>query len=257
MDDSIEIQEVNLQLRAIESEAIRDPIPPERMDEFINLIRTVVSSIFSEKKLPSGLDFDDLVGYGYEGLVKAWRNFKSDKGAIFKTYATYRIRGEILDYLRREWRTRNPAYKRKIENEKIQEKIMYLAKDTFDGLITASDDEKDLVLQSVISNSAIIYMLSLESMENIPNSLRKEDISSEIINRIERTNERIFLQDSIEKLTLEEKILVKMYYYEGKSQVDISIALNVSKSKVCRMHVLTLTKLKKKLAQKIKSEWSV
>ncbi|MEK6557328.1 MAG: sigma factor-like helix-turn-helix DNA-binding protein, partial [Candidatus Margulisiibacteriota bacterium] len=132
-----------------------------------------------------------------------------------------------------------------------------LAKDTFDGLITASDDEKDLVLQSVISNSAIIYMLSLESMENIPNSLRKEDISSEIINRIERTNERIFLQDSIEKLTLEEKILVKMYYYEGKSQVDISIALNVSKSKVCRMHVLTLTKLKKKLAQKIKSEWSV
>ena len=123
MEDSIEIKEINPQTRAIELEKSKDSIPMDKMDEYLNLIRTIVASIFSGGNIPPGIEFDDLVGYGYEGLMKAWKNYKNDKGALFKTYATYRIRGEVLDYIRKEWKSRNPSYQRKVDKEKVQEKI--------------------------------------------------------------------------------------------------------------------------------------
>lgn len=255
--ENIEIQEFNPQLRAMTSEKAQDQIPAERTEEFLNLIRTIVASIYSNGNLPPGIEFDDLIGYGYEGLVKAWKNYKNDKGALFKTYATYRIRGEILDYIRKEWKTRNPSYTRKVDKDKIQEKMNELAVNIFEETNPQSEDEKDAALQTAISSSAIVYLLSLENLENVANSLKKDDISTEIIGRIERTNERIFLQECIEDLKPEEVKLVKMYYYEGKSQIDIANALSMSKSKISRMHMKLLEKLKHKLAGKMNKEWSV
>ncbi len=213
--EEIQIKEFNPQLRAMETEKQQESIPPELMDEYLKLVRTVVASIFSSSNLPPGLEFDDLMGYGYEGLVKAWKNYKNDKGTLFKTYASYRIRGEVLDYIRKEWKIRNPNYTRKVDRDKVTEKMNEIAKNLYEETNPQSEEEKDTVLQSAISNSAIVYLLSLDNIENVPNSLRKDDISSEIINRIERTNERIFLQESIEELSPEELRLIKMYYYEN------------------------------------------
>ncbi|MDD5456938.1 MAG: sigma-70 family RNA polymerase sigma factor [Candidatus Margulisbacteria bacterium] len=257
MEDSIEIKEINPHTRAIELEKSKDSIPPDKMDEYLNLIRTIVASIFSGGNIPPGIEFDDLVGYGYEGLMKAWKNYKNDKGALFKTYATYRIRGEVLDYIRKEWKSRNPSYQRKVDKEKVQEKIQEIAKSVLEEINPRTEEERDGALQVALSNSAIVYLLSLENIENVANMLKKDDISNEIINRIERTNERIFLQESIEELKDEERQIVKMYYYEGKSQIEIAKVLNVSKSKVSRMHMKLLERLKHKLGGKLNKEWSV
>ncbi|OGI07426.1 MAG: hypothetical protein A2Y40_04040, partial [Candidatus Margulisbacteria bacterium GWF2_35_9] len=189
--------------------------------------------------------------------VKAWRNYKNDKGALFKTYATYRIRGEVLDNVRKEWKSRNPSYNRKVDKEKIKEKIQEIAKNIIEENPNFSEDEKDSALQHALSTSAVVYLLSLESIENLATQLKKEDISNEIINRIERTNERIFLQESIEEMTEDERTLIQMYYYEGKSQIDIARALNMSKSKISRMHMRLLDRLKHKLAYKLNKEWCI
>lgn len=255
--DDIEIKEFDPQFRAIESEANRDNIPPERIDEFMNLIRTIVASIFSGQNLPPGIEFDDLMGFGYEGLVKAWRNYKNDKGTLFKTYATYRIRGEILDYIRKEWKIRNPNYQRKVDRDKIEEKMLDMARGTLEEMGPRSDEEKDAALQLSISNTAVVYLLSLESVENISEILQKDDISTEIMGRIERTNERVFLYDSLTELTDDERKVIKMYYYENKSQIDISRALNMSKSKVSRLHMKILERLKHKLSSKMNKEWTI
>ena len=255
--DEIEITEIDPMSRAIESEKMPVSIPNDKIDEYMNLIRTIVASIYSSGNIPPGLEFDDLVGFGYEGLVKAWRNYKNDKGALFKTYATYRIRGEVLDNVRKEWKSRNPSYNRKVDKEKIKEKIQEIAKNIIEENPNFSEDEKDSALQHALSTSAVVYLLSLESIENLATQLKKEDISNEIINRIERTNERIFLQESIEEMTEDERTLIQMYYYEGKSQIDIARALNMSKSKISRMHMRLLDRLKHKLAYKLNKEWCI
>ncbi len=255
--EEIEIQEIDPHSRAIEAEVSTVKIPDDKMDEYLNLIRTIVASIYSSGNIPPGIEFDDLMGYGYEGLVKAWKNFKNDKGALFKTYATYRIRGEVLDNIRKEWKSRNPSYNRKVDKEKIKEKIQEIAKNMIDDPEITTAAQKDYALQQALSSSAIVYLLSLENLENVSTQLKKEDISTEIISRIERTNERIFLQDCIEELPDNDRKLIQMYYYEGKSQIEIANILNMSKSKVSRMHVKLLDRIKHKLAHKLNREWSV
>lgn len=257
MSDEIEIKEIDPMSRAIESEVMPVSIPADKMDDYLNLIRTIVASIYSSGNIPPGIEFDDLVGFGYEGLVKAWKNYKNDKGALFKTYATYRIRGEVLDNIRKEWKSRNPSYNRKVDKEKIKAKIQEIAKNIIDENPNSTEDERDAALQHALSTSAVVYLLSLENIENLATQLKKEDISSEIINRIERTNERIFLQESIEEMSDEERTLIQMYYYEGKSQIDIARALNMSKSKISRMHMKLLDRLKHKLSYKLNKEWCI
>lgn len=257
MADDIEIRDFNPQFRAIETEANRDNIPPERMDEFMNLIRTIVASIFGGQNLPPGIEFNDLMGYGYEGLAKAWRCYKNDKGTMFKTYATYRIRGEILDYIRKEWKIRNPNYQRKVDRDKIEEKMLEMARGVLEESGAKTDGDRDVALQVSISNTAMVYLLSLENVENINEMLQKDDISNEIINRFERSNERVFLHDSLSELDEQERKVIKMYYYENLNQIDIAKALNMSKSKISRYHMRILEKLKHKVSSKLNKEWTI
>jgi RNA polymerase sigma factor for flagellar operon FliA len=176
---------------------------------------------------------------------------------MFKTYATYRIRGEILDYIRKEWKIRNPNYQRKVDRDKVEEKMLEMARNTLDEMGPRTDEERDAALQLSISNTAVVYLLSLESVENISEALQKDDISNEIIGRIERTNERVSLHDSLMELDENERKVIKMYYYENKSQIEISRALNMSKSKVSRLHMRILEKLKHKVSVKMNKEWTI
>ena len=255
MSEEIRIVEVNPVYRAAEAETRVEVIPDDKKEEFVNLIKTIAAGIFSGGNLPPGMEFDDLVSYGWEGLVKAWKNFNNDKGAIFRTYATYRIRGEILDNIRKEWKTKNPGYSKRVDKDKIKERIMELARDMAED--TEENSDPDAALYQALNSSAIIYLLSLENIENISTVLQRQDIGDEIIGRIERSNERINLHDSIQKLTIEEQQLLKLYYYENKNQMEIAKVMQMSKSKVSRLHMKVLDKLKRNVSYKMGRKWSI
>ncbi|MDD4526964.1 MAG: sigma-70 family RNA polymerase sigma factor [Candidatus Margulisbacteria bacterium] len=259
MSDEIKIVEVNPVYRATEAETRVEAIPDDKKDEFINLIKTIAAGIFSGGSLPPGMEFDDLVSYGWEGLMKAWKNFNNEKGAMFRTYATYRIRGEILDNIRKEWKTKNPGYSKKVDKEKIKERIMELAKDMADSNEETGEavSDPDSSLYQALNSSAIIYLLSLENIENISTALQRQDVGDEIIGRIERSNERINLHDSIQKLASEEQQLLKLYYYENKNQMEIAKIMQMSKSKISRLHMKVLEKLKRNLSYKMGRKWSI
>lgn len=258
MTEEVQIQEIDPHNRAIESEISQDRIPEENMEEYLQLIRAIVASIFAKSKIPPGMEFDDFMGFGYEGLVKAWRNFKNEKGALFKTYATYRIKGEVWDNIRREWKARNPSHNKLVRKEMIKEKIQKLARQTLDGAKDSSAEEaKHEALYSALSNSAIVYLLSLDSVENLSNSLKKDDVGDEVIGRFEKVNERVFLQEAIEKLDEKEARFVDLYYYKNKNQREISEIFQISKSQISRMHVKILNKLKHRISVKLKKEWTI
>ena len=76
---------------------------------YLFLVQIIAANITTGGKIPPNISFDDLVSYGIAGLVKAWENFDRKKGVKFKVYASYRIRGEILDKIRKEWKYQNPG----------------------------------------------------------------------------------------------------------------------------------------------------
>ena len=82
-------------------------------EDFINahmgLIKSISKTIVTKNMMPSCIEFEDLVSWGIEGLVKARQAYTPDKGAQFKTYAYIKVRGAILDRIRREWEYRNPS----------------------------------------------------------------------------------------------------------------------------------------------------
>jgi RNA polymerase sigma factor (sigma-70 family) len=91
----------------------------------------------------------------------------------------------------------------------------------------------------------------------LSDALQRADIGDEILGRFERSNERISLFDAMPELDENERKVIKMCYYENKSQVDIAKILNLSKSKVNRLHMRILGKLKHKVAAKMNKEWAL
>ncbi len=76
-----------------------EDMPIKMAEMYMPLVHSI-ASIVSSKGLPPSIDYNDLVADGTVGLMKAWKSFDKNRGVKFETYASYRIRGEILDGLK-------------------------------------------------------------------------------------------------------------------------------------------------------------
>ena len=86
------------------------------IDEYIGMVRSISGKLIHSGSVPKWIEFEDLVSWGIEGLIKAGKNFNANIETKFQTYAFYRIKGEILDCVRKEWAQKIP--KSIIKNEK-------------------------------------------------------------------------------------------------------------------------------------------
>lgn len=221
--------------------------------EHMSVVESVASGISSGSKMPPGVTYQDLVSWGVEGLIKAKSSYKDDRGTKFKTYAFYRIRGEILDKLRREWNYRNPT-DYKLQQEKIQMRIAEVAEavlsedETGVGL---TDDAREEKLNDLIANSAVVYLLSLDEIETVSLSQGTGDPAIEIIEEIDRTENHSVLWEEINSLDEDERKIVELFYVKDLKQKEIAEELSLSRSKVCRMHMKVLDKLKRRLQRRL------
>ena len=96
--------DINQSFKAIDSISNKEK---EIINEHAYIIDAVASILYSKKKLPPTIDYHDLHSVGFYGLLKAVRGFKKEKDTQFKTYANIRVRGEMLDLIRKEWRAKS------------------------------------------------------------------------------------------------------------------------------------------------------
>ncbi len=252
--EMIEVQEINPTVN-LAKVGTKKEISREELDQYVELIKMVAATIVRGSSLPQGIDFDDLMGYGWEGLHKAWKVYSGDKGASFRTYASYRIRGEILDRMRVEWRYRNPkAFSRR---ERIQERVTQVAIDSIEAFDEVDKFQPTEVVKDeqrmaqVISNSAVVYMLSLDNIGKVPTLYDVPDVSDIVHGDIDKRNEYHILSTEIEDLDAQEQQFIQLFYRESKSQKEIAALLNISKSKASRVHIKLLEKLKRRLKKRI------
>ncbi|RAP39164.1 hypothetical protein DID80_00740 [Candidatus Marinamargulisbacteria bacterium SCGC AAA071-K20] len=214
-------------------------------DDFIKdhmpLVESLASNMIGGGKIPPGIEFNDLVNWGVEGLIKAKNNFKSDKKITFNTYAYYRVRGEMLDKVRSEWQYRNPSdydsYRKKVR-ERIADMAEQSAK--LQGGKSTGENIKGL-----IENSAMIYMLSSDDIEIVSEMKGSKNPEVEIIDE-----NKTVLWEEVNKLPLEEKQIVELFYKQEMKQIEIADHLDYSRSKVCRLHMQILEKLKSRLTKR-------
>ncbi len=211
------------------------------------MIEAIVANITSSSKPPSGIEFQDMVSWGVEGLIKAHKNFDPTKGSQFKTYAFYRIRGEILDKIRSEWRYRNPndynEYRRN-----IQERVADYAEAILEDPDSKNESVEDY-LTGLLNNSAMVCMLSLENIEVISDTEGTRDPELEFMSGQEDP-----VWEEVKKLKDDERRIIELFYVEGKKQKEIAEEMNYSRSTVCRMHTKILGKLRHRLSQRSKTE---
>lgn len=200
------------------------------------------------------VEYDDLVGYGIFGLIDAIDKFDNDKSVKFETYASLRIRGAILDHIRKmDWIPRTLRQKQKKMETAIKKLEAELGRNATDAEIAQSIGITEEELVNWQSQMKITNLISLnEYMDtetetgygaDIPD--KKQFAQPEKVAEDKEMKSK--LSEALSLLTDKEKKVTLLYYYEELTLKEISEILEVSESRVSQLHTRALQKMKKKL----------
>ncbi|MDA3732613.1 FliA/WhiG family RNA polymerase sigma factor [Niameybacter massiliensis] len=195
------------------------------------------------------VDLDDLLSYGVIGLIDALDKFDSAKNVKFETYASLRIRGAILDEIRKlDWVPRSLRKKQKDLNKVYFELENKLGR-------TPTDDEIANTLQmtkedyyGLLQDTNIANLVFIEDYELQASSVKdeKNDMPDEYM---EKQEIMLKLKEALDELPEREKRVITFYYFEELTLKEISNILEVSESRVSQLHTKGVSRLKVKLAK--------
>jgi RNA polymerase sigma factor for flagellar operon FliA len=228
------------------SPAGTDPIPDEVIEEQMPLIRSLAAKVVNRKQLPQGIEEADVISWGIEGLLKAHRSYKPAKGSRFSTYAYYRIKGEIFDKVRQEWGYRNPtSYQEYRKN--IQDRIADFLDTAMQNGDACTATQMTEYMHSVISNSGMVGLMSLDGLEEAGNGLDTlvAEPTSDDLSEFPPDQ----LWEVVSQLEDDEQHIIRLLYIEDKTQREVANVLNYSNSKLCRVHLKILEKIKRRLTK--------
>ncbi len=218
--------------------------------EYAGLVKIVAGRL--SMYLGYNVEYDDLVGYGIFGLIDAVDKFDYTKGVKFETYASFRIRGAILDEIRKmDWIPRTLRQKqRKIDTafQKIESEQGRMATDEEVAKELEISLEEFDVWQS---QTKVSNLLSLDEYMEQGSEVKMEASLSGQYETPEKVVEKQELKEILVKtldfLTEKEKRVIILYYYEDLTLKEISSILEVSESRISQLHTKALQKMKLKL----------
>lgn len=228
------------------SMAVTDsPSADELIAENVELVKRIAQHLSA--RLPASVDIDDLMQAGMLGLLEAARNFDPSRGATFKTYAGIRIRGAMLDDIRRyDWTPRSVHHKYRQVAEAISELEAETGRQAKGEDVAArlgiSVDE----YHTILADSASSRLFSLEETldeSSFHRALPKADTATpeEELYDVEF---RRRLAAEIEKLPERERLVLSLYYEQELNLKEIGQVLEVTESRVCQIHGKAMLRLR-------------
>ena len=236
----------------MKSSAIKVTVDHKSSNELVVLHEPLVKRIAYHlmSRLPASVQADDLIQAGMIGLIEASRKFDPEQGASFETYAGIRIRGAMLDEIRRtDWTPRSVHRKarevaeavRKIENEKGR-------------------DARDVEVAEVMGLGLPEYHKILQdatgcrifSFED-PGTLGEEGFAqntrqpNQPLDNLQNSDFKKGLADAIKGLPERERLVMALYYDEELNLREIGDILGVSESRVCQIHGQALIRLRARM----------
>ncbi len=218
--------------------------------EYADLVKVVAGRL--SMYLGHNVEYDDLVGYGTFGLIDAIDKFDYKKGYKFETYASLRIRGSILDQIRKmDWIPRSIRQKQKKLDNAYQNLESRYGKNYNDEDLAKELDITIEELEDWQSQTKVTNVISLDDFLEQGSEGKSEQYLATTFDQPEKIVERQELKEiltkTLETLTEREKKVIVLYYYEDLTLKEISKILEVSESRVSQLHTKALQKLKAKL----------
>lgn len=223
--------------------------------EYASLVKIVAGKLGIY--LGYNVEYDDLVGYGTFGLIDAIDKYDFDKGVKFETYASLRIRGAILDQVRRmDWLPRTLRQKQKRMDAAYQKLETESGRFATDEELAAELEISVEELGQWQAQTKAAGVVSLDeyleqgSENGIVGTVESEDFAQPEKQMEQKTMKELLVQ-SLESLTEKEKKVVLLYYYEELTLKEISEVLEVSESRISQLHTKAIQKLRLKLGNQI------
>lgn len=216
--------------------------------EYAPLVKIVAGRL--SMYLGYNVEYDDLVGYGIFGLIDAIDKFDINKEVKFETYASLRIRGSILDQIRKmDWIPRTVRQKQKKIDEAIRKIETETGRNAQDEEIAKEIGVSEEELNNWQSQLKITNLVSLneyvdQGLEPVMDA-RGNSHFAQPEDAIAEEELKKVLAQSLEVLTEKEQKVITLYYYENLTLKEISNVLEVSESRVSQLHTKALTKMKK------------
>ncbi|MBL4932947.1 MULTISPECIES: FliA/WhiG family RNA polymerase sigma factor [Clostridium] len=228
---------------------VPDQSKEQLVEKYIPLVKYIASRVIIGKT--KYIEYDDLLGYGMVGLMDAINKFDYSRGMKFSTYASIRIRGSMIDEIRKNSPITKGAidklnrYNEAVEN--LQRRLLReptndeIAKELGISIKDIGEIEGYINYISVLSLEDIIFSddedVTVKGMIQDKNSPSPEK-------EMEDKEEIEMLQKSLEMLNEKDRMILSLYYYESLTLKEIGKVLEVSESRVCQLHSRAIRNLR-------------
>lgn len=217
-----------------------------------DLVKRIAYHLVS--RMPPNVEVDDLIQSGMIGLLDAAKHYSADKGANFETYAGIRIRGAMLDEVRKsDWTPRSvhrnmremAEVVRRIENDKGHDAN---PTDIAEALGVSIDDYHKLVQDAASCRLFSFDQMGSSDDESSPADHARDERPGPF-DHIKEAGFGQALAAAIGHLPEREKLVLSLYYDEEMNLREIGEVLEVSESRVCQIHGQALVRLRARLAE--------
>lgn len=209
----------------------------------LSLVKIIAHHISA--RLPPGKSVEDLIQVGMIGLLEASRAYEPNLGAAFKSYASIRIRGAILDELRRQsWMPRSIQQKSRQLSQGVRDTENKLGRTASDREIAA---EMGLSMDEYASALEAVAGCTVFSLDDEDSFTEPENNSDLPFNNIQDESTKKLLAEVISQLPEQEKMVVALYYDNELNLREIGDVLDVSESRVCQIHNQAITRMRSRM----------
>jgi RNA polymerase sigma factor for flagellar operon FliA len=218
----------------------------ELMNQHAGLVKRIAYHLAA--RLPANVEIDDLIQAGSIGLLEAARNYQGDRGASFETYAGIRIRGAMLDELRRgDWAPRS-LHRRARDVESAMRAIeQETGREAKDSEIAERMGVSLNDYFEAVTDAARCQVLSTEGFAEDSEGYDAPADDADPDEQVSRAEFQVELIKAIGGLPEREKLVMSLYYERELNLKEIGKVLDVSESRVCQIHGQALVRLRARL----------
>lgn len=236
---------------------IYPPVPPlddrsQLIREHMSLVDIVVQRMVPQ--VPSFMTRDDMTSAAMVGLIDAANKYDATKGAKFRTFAEYRIRGAIYDEMRKlDW------FSRSLRDKQSQLAQTMLQLERTLGHSPEEDEIAEAMDMSLDQYHDLLAQVSHLGCVSLHETLDHTDEGRSFLDslqykegptaldRIEAQELTYIIADILEELSEKERLVIALYYYEELTQKEIAEVIGVTEGRISQLHSQALIKLRVKL----------
>jgi len=214
-------------------------------------------------RLPPHIEVDDLISVGVLGLMDAISKYDSSRGAKFKTYAEFRVRGAILDELRAmDWVPRSIRQKASSVDKVVQSLQVKLSRSPEDQEVAKEMGVSLEQFHATLNETKSIPVFSLDDLGIAKDSGEQQSLLDCLAGKADadpQTQIRLIelkeiIAKAIDTLPEKERLMVSLYYYEELTMKEIGAVLEITESRVSQIHSKAVYRLRTKLKAIIAEE---